>query len=64
MKIVRKSKPNQPLKPAGNSVAADEELLNRWYDKLSYRDRSQPHLLARQPIPSDHATSLDSQVAG
>ncbi|MEL7083510.1 MAG: hypothetical protein AAGM36_03345 [Cyanobacteria bacterium J06597_1] len=58
MKIVRKSKPDRPLKLEGDTVAADEELLNQWYDRLSYRDR-----LHHKPNQRDRSTPLDTQVA-
>ncbi|MEM9569134.1 MAG: hypothetical protein AAF974_12595, partial [Cyanobacteria bacterium P01_E01_bin.34] len=58
MKIVRKSKPDRPLKLEGDTVAADEKLLNQWYDRLSYHAR-----FHHKPIRRDRSTPLDAQVA-
>ena len=49
MIVVRKSRPGQPLTPAGEAAVEDERLLNRWY--LSQMN-------------GDRALQLNSQVAG
>ncbi|WP_017326097.1 hypothetical protein [Synechococcus sp. PCC 7336] len=40
MRIVRKTKPGQPLLPAGESVAGDEALFNQWYDSQLRGERT------------------------